>query len=107
MVANSAYYGKGMKIAPEAVVDDGLLDVVIVEAASRLELTRSFPKIYDGSHVHEDEVTVLRGRRVELSADARVPVPVGGDGEPLGTLPALDSAPAVVDVRAGALSVIA
>ncbi len=51
VVANSAYYGKGMKIAPDAAVDDGLLDVVVIEAASRLALMRSLPKVYDGAHV--------------------------------------------------------
>jgi YegS/Rv2252/BmrU family lipid kinase len=107
VVANSAYYGKGMKIAPDAVLDDGLLDVVVIEAASRWELISSLPKVYDGSHVALPEVTVLTGRRVEVAADARTPVPVGGDGEPLGVLPGLDAAPAVVEVLPGALSILA
>ncbi len=90
VVANSAYYGKGMKIAPDAALDDGLLDVVVIEAASKLSLMRSLPKVYDGAHVALPEVTVLRGRRVEVAADAGARdarVPVGGDGEPLGALP--------------------
>lgn len=107
VVANSAYYGSGMKIAPAAAVEDGLLDVVVIEAASRLALMRSLPKVYDGGHVALPEVTVLTGRRVELGADAVRPVPVGGDGEPLGALPPLTSAPAVVEVQPGALAVIA
>ena len=107
VVANSAYYGKGMKIAPDAVVDDGLLDVVVIEAAGKLDLIRSLPKVYDGSHVGLPEVTVLRGRRVELRAEGRTPVPVGGDGEPLGVLPGLADPPAVVEILPGALSIIA
>ena len=106
VVANSAYYGSGMKIAPVAAVSDGLLDVVVIEAASRLALMRSLPKVYDGAHVDLPQVTVLTGRRVELRADAARPVPVGGDGEPLGQLPPLAGQPAVVEVRPGALSVI-
>jgi YegS/Rv2252/BmrU family lipid kinase len=106
VVANSAYYGSGMKIAPAASVADGLLDVVVIEAASRLALMRSLPKVYDGGHIHLPEVTVLTGKRVELRADAARPVPVGGDGEPLGQLPALADEPAVVEVRPGALSVV-
>lgn len=106
VAANSAYYGSGMKIAPGAEVDDGLLDVVVIEAASRRALIRSLPKVYDGAHVDLPEVTVLRGRRVELSADAAAPVPVGGDGEALGFLPSLAEAPAVVEVRPGVLRVI-
>lgn len=107
VVANSAYYGKGMKIAPSAVVDDGLLEVVVIEAASRLSLMRSLPKVYDGAHVALPQVTVLRGRRVELAADPHGSVSVGGDGEALGVLPGLDDAPAVVEVLPGVLSVIA
>ncbi|GAB3243625.1 diacylglycerol kinase family protein [Nocardioides dilutus] len=107
VVANSAYYGKGMKIAPAAKVDDGILDVVVIEAASKLELMRSLPKVYDGRHVELPEVTVLTGTRVELRADATRPVPVGGDGEPLGALPPESGQPAVVELMPGALSVIA
>ena len=107
VVANSAYYGKGMRIAPAATVDDGVLDVVVIEAASRLELIRSLPTVYDGAHVDRPEVHVLTGREVELRASGRVPVPVGGDGEPLGVLPGLDQLPACVRVLPGALTVLA
>lgn len=107
VVANSAYYGSGMKIAPAADVADGRLEVVVIEAASRIALMRALPKVYDGGHVALPEVTVLSGTRVELRADAARPVPVGGDGEPLGQLPGLAEAPAVVEVRPGALWVIA
>lgn len=110
VVANSAYYGKGMRIAPPASVTDGLLDVVVIEAASKAALVRSLPKVYDGGHVDLPEVTVLRGRRVELRADpsrtAGPGVPVGGDGEPLGTLPPLSGDPLVVEVRPAAVSVV-
>jgi diacylglycerol kinase (ATP) len=107
VVANSAYYGSGMRIAPLASLEDGLLDVIVIEAAGRLALMRSLPKVYDGAHVHLREVTVLSGKRVEVRGSSRAPIPVGGDGEPLGTLPALDAAPATVEVVPGALSVLA
>ena len=107
VVANSAYYGSGMRIAPAATVDDGRLDIVVIEAASRLALMRSLPKVYDGAHVDLPEVTVLTGTRVELRADAAPAVPVGGDGEPLGALPALADDPALVEVLPGVLPVLA
>lgn len=107
VVANSAYYGKGMRIAPGAAVDDGLLDVIVIEAASKRELIRALPTVYDGGHVHRDEVHVLQGARIELSADASPPVPTGGDGEPLPPLPGLGGAPLVIEVRPGALTVLA
>jgi diacylglycerol kinase (ATP) len=103
-VANSAYYGKGMKIAPEASVTDGLLDIVVIEAASRRKLIKAMPKVYDGQHVELDQVHVLRGARVELTADP--PVPMGGDGEPIGMLPALGQEPVVIEVLPGALSLL-
>lgn len=107
VVAGSGFYGKGMHIAPDAVLDDGLLDVVVIEAASKRALIRSLPKVYDGSHVHLDAVHVRRARRVELRAAARGGVPVGGDGEGLGVLPGLDAEPLVVEVLPGALTVLA
>lgn len=103
VVANSAYYGSGMRIAPDADIDDGLADVVIVAAATRRRLMTSFPKIYDGSHKHLGDVTIRRARRVEISS--RNAVTVGGDGEPLGELPR--TGPAVVEVQPAALTVIA
>ena len=80
--------------------------MVVIEAAGRLALMRSLPKVYDGAHVDLPEVTVLRGKRVEVRGTARGPIPVGGDGEPLGPLPAVGAEPAVVEVVPGALSVI-
>lgn len=107
VVANSGYYGSGMKIAPAASVEDGRLDVVVIEAASRVALMRSLPKVYDGSHVALPEVSVLTGTTVELRGTSRSAIPVGGDGEPLGPLPSLDAAPATVEVLPGALAVLA
>ncbi|HJQ05657.1 MAG TPA: diacylglycerol kinase family protein [Nocardioides sp.] len=90
VIANSRYYGKGMAIAPAASVDDGLLDVVVIEAASRLDLIRSLPKVYDGGHVALPEVTVRTGRQVRLSGTyvGGGAVPVGADGEQQTPLPA-------------------
>lgn len=99
VVANSGYYGAGMHVAPGASLTDGLLDVVVVRAASKLRLVRSLPKLYDGSHVELDEVLVLRGRRVTLASDAGVTA--YGDGERLGPLPV------TAEVRPGALTVLA
>ena len=109
VVANSRYYGKGMAIAPSAALDDGLLDVIVIEAASRVGLIRSLPKVYDGSHIDLDEVTVLTGHSVRLSGVHRGggAVPVGADGERLGPLPADPSRPLVVDLLPQALGVVA
>lgn len=107
VVANSRFYGKGMAIAPAAALDDGLLDLIVVEAAHKRALIRALPRLYDGTHVDLPQVTVLRGTRIELSADSPVPVPMGGDGEPLGILPPLGADPAVIEVCADVLDVLA
>ncbi|HZJ04854.1 MAG TPA: diacylglycerol kinase family protein [Nocardioidaceae bacterium] len=99
VVANSGYYGSGMHIAPDASLDDGLLDVVVVGAASRLSLIRSMPKLYAGTHVELEDVTVLRGREVSVSAASSVTA--YGDGEQIAPLPL------TVRVRPGALAVLA
>ena len=85
VVANSGYYGAGMHVAPDASVTDGLLDVVVVRAASRLRLIRSMPRLYAGTHVELDDVRVLRGTRVQVRSSD--PVTAYGDGERLGPLP--------------------
>ena len=93
-----------MRIAPPADVHDGLLDVVVIEAASRRGLIRALPKVYDGGHVDLSEVHVLRGRSVAVSGTPAVPM--GADGEPLGHLPASSDDPARVDVVPGAIRIL-
>ncbi|HET6624855.1 MAG TPA: diacylglycerol kinase family protein [Nocardioidaceae bacterium] len=85
VVANSGYYGSGMHIAPGACLTDGMLDVVMIRAASRPRLIRALPKLYDGSHVELDEVLVCRGREITVSTEA--PVTAYADGERLAPLP--------------------
>jgi YegS/Rv2252/BmrU family lipid kinase len=104
VVANSGYYGSGMYIAPSASVHDGVLDVVVIEAASRRELIKSMPKVYDGAHVDLPEVHLLRGRSVSVSGTPSVPM--GGDGEPLGHLPVSADTAARIDVLPGALNLL-
>jgi YegS/Rv2252/BmrU family lipid kinase len=83
--ANSGAYGGGMRLAPDARLDDGLLDVVLTSATSRATFLRTFPKVFRGDHVDEPSVRVLRGAEVRISADR--PFTVYADGEPVGDLP--------------------
>ncbi len=98
VVANSGFYGAGMHIAPAASLSDGLLDVVVIRAASKLRLIRSMPRLYDGTHVELDDVVCLRGREVRVRSAA--PVTAYGDGERLAPLPVTAA------VRDRALSVL-
>lgn len=89
-VANCRYYGGGMMIAPMAVPDDGLLDVLITGAIGKLESLSGLSKIYSGAHVDDPKLKRwfehFQARRVEV--DSPVPVLVQLDGEIVGSLPA-------------------
>jgi YegS/Rv2252/BmrU family lipid kinase len=85
-VANSKAFGGGMYIAPDAELDDGEFDVIAVGAVGKLRFVSNLPKVFKGTHVEDDEVQVLRARRLELSANR--PFPVYADGEHLTDLPA-------------------
>ena len=83
---NSKTYGGGMRAAPDALLDDGLLDVVVCESVSKLRfLTRILPKAFSGTHVHEPSVRVFRAREVAIGADR--PFTMYADGDPIGELP--------------------
>jgi YegS/Rv2252/BmrU family lipid kinase len=85
-VANSRAYGGGMFIAPDAELDDGMLDVVWIAQVAKLRFLANLPKVFKGSHVANDEVTVLRAAEVELSADR--PFAIFADGDFVTDLPA-------------------
>lgn len=84
--ANSKAYGGGMFIAPDAELDDGLLDVVWTAQVSKLRFLANLPKVFSGSHVANDEVTVARASEVLIEADR--PFAVYADGDHLADLPA-------------------
>ena len=84
--ANSKAFGGGMFIAPDALLDDGALDVVYITQVGRFHYLRGLPKVFDGSHVENDEVVVLRGRELTIEADR--PFAVYADGEHISHLPA-------------------
>jgi YegS/Rv2252/BmrU family lipid kinase len=85
-IANTSMHGGGMLIAPDAVLDDGQFDVVLIADLPKHRFLRLLPTVFHGAHVEEDEVTILRGSLVELSADR--PFTVYADGDPLAVLPA-------------------
>ena len=96
-VGNTAWYGGGMRICPGADPADGLFDVTVVGAISRLELMRTKPRLTSGTHVDHPAVSVFRASRVELSSPG---VTTYADGEPVAPLPA------VAECVPGALSVL-
>jgi len=85
VAANSSCYGGGMRIAPDAELDDGLLDVVLTEHIGRLRFLLKLGKVFKGTHIHEANVHVLRGRELRIAADR--PFTIYADGDPIGELP--------------------
>jgi YegS/Rv2252/BmrU family lipid kinase len=83
---NSGVFGGGMRLAPDARLDDGLLDVVVVHDAPRARFLALLPRVFRGTHVRLPEVELLRAR--ELRVDAEPPLPIYADGDPIATTPA-------------------
>jgi diacylglycerol kinase (ATP) len=105
-VGNGPAYAGGMKVTPNARLDDGLLDVTVVNASSRTKFLANFPKVFKGTHVNHPLVSTFRGARVELeSLDDSIPMEVYADGERVGPLPAtMEAVRDALNVRVPALS---
>jgi YegS/Rv2252/BmrU family lipid kinase len=84
-VANNSVYGGGMRIAPQAQLDDGEFDVVSIGETGKLRFLRGLAEVFKGTHVERDEVSVFRTPRLEL--DSSRPFPVYADGDHLTDLP--------------------
>jgi len=84
-ICNSRYTGGAMCMAPDALLDDGRFDVVLLAPLSRLKLVTSFPKIYNGTHGQLKEVAFMRARTLRVATrPAKTLLP---DGEVFGTTP--------------------
>jgi diacylglycerol kinase (ATP) len=98
LAMNGDYTAGGMWVAPEASLDDGAFDVVLIGDFSKAEFTTTFPKIYRGRHVTHAKVEIIRAR--ELAVDAPEPLPIVLDGEQPGTTPVrFELLPAALRVR--------
>ena len=86
-VSNTRYTGTTFLIAPDAKLDDGLLDVTLVSRMKRTRLLRLFPTIYQGKHVGFPEVTTLQAREIRLKMPAKMPL--APDGEIHGETPVI------------------
>lgn len=100
-VGNGPSYGGGMRVCPDALFDDGLLDVMILHEISTLEFVRVFPKVFTGAHISHPAVEVLRGREVILEAEG---IMAYADGERFAPLPlALEVVPSALTVMVPAV----
>ncbi len=96
--ANTPVYGGGMKVAPRAKMDDGLLDVCIVGAVDPFKLFCMFPTVYAGRHLSIREVEYFQASRVRVETEH--PLDVYADGE------YVCRTPVEVGVHDGALKVV-
>ena len=86
-IANGKYFGAGMKIAPLAILDDGLFDIIVIENIGKLKMLLLSRDIYDGTQLGKEKVFSFRGKKIVASSDEEVLVEA--DGELLGKLPAV------------------
>lgn len=78
-MANGKYYGGGMKVAPYADLEDGILDLCIINKLSRIRMLTLFPKLIKGNHEEIKEVSFYKGRKITLSSKEEIAVNIDGE----------------------------
>jgi diacylglycerol kinase (ATP) len=97
-IGNAKSYGAGMKVTPDAEVDDGVVDVMVLGPLSKPGFLKAFPQVFKGTHVTHPAVTIRRARVVSLSSPG---VTAYADGEYLADLPiTCETVPGAVHVLA-------
>ena len=86
MVSLGKYFAGGMPIAPQAVIDDGLFDIVILGNLTKLETLLNLYKAYRGTHIDYHKIDYLKGKEIKIDSKDRVLIDI--DGESAGLLPA-------------------
>ncbi len=97
VVANGQFFGGGMRIAPEAAMDDGLFDIVTVGDLGKLELVRNMGKVYKGTHASHPKVHFYRGKEVSVRAPQAALLDLDGE-QPGRTDAAFTVLPGLLDV---------
>ena len=83
-IGNGPSFGGGLRIAEGALLDDGFLDVVVIKPIGKLELVRTYPKLFKGTHITHPQYEHHRVRKVTVAAPGIVGY---ADGERFGELP--------------------
>jgi diacylglycerol kinase family enzyme len=98
LAANGTHFGSGMRVAPNAKLDDGMLDVIVGGDLSRWQSLVALGKIYGGTHVNGRTIFHFRAKEVEVDFDTPLPGQLDGEVETLTDLR--------MRVRPGALTVL-
>lgn len=78
-VANGTTFGRGMKVAPHAKIQDGLLDVILVEGMSRFSALKALPSLYKGTHLNHPRVQWRRGKDIKIITSDSLDVELDGE----------------------------
>jgi diacylglycerol kinase (ATP) len=82
-VANGRSYGGGMLVCPNAKINDGLFDVMVLHPVTKIEFMKVFPRVFAGTHVSHPAVEIVRSKNVSIESKAVA----YADGERIGQLP--------------------
>lgn len=85
VVGNGKFAGGGMMLAPNAEIDDGVLDVIVTDNVSRLDVIKELPRIQRGAHLKNPKVSEMRGHVVSIESE--IPMALDLDGENAGFTP--------------------
>ena len=85
LALNTVHTGKGMKMAPNAEMDDGLIDIILFKNATRLNIFRIFMKIYKGEHIYCEGVEYIQAKEFSINT---LSDSLNIDGENMGYSPA-------------------
>ncbi len=83
-VGNGPSFGGGLRITEGAILDDGLLDVVVIRPMRKLELVRTYPKLFKGTHIHHPDYRHHLAKKVTIAAPG---ITAYADGERMSALP--------------------
>jgi len=84
LALNTIHTGKGMKMAPYAILDDGLIDIILVKKASKLRVLKIFTQLFSGNHINDPHVEYKQIKNFTLSTEGD---PLNIDGENTGMTP--------------------
>ena len=97
VVSNAQLYGRSWRLAPQAQLDDGLLETYIFKGSNTLDALRHFVLLMQGKHIGDPRVETYRAKHIEIRAET--PLPLHTDGDPAGSTPAtITVVPKALDV---------
>jgi diacylglycerol kinase (ATP) len=79
VLCNTIHTGKGMKMAPKAKIDDGLVDLLLIKNVSRLKLLKLMPKLFSGTHINDENVSYLKTKKLKLSSTSNYKLNIDGE----------------------------